>query len=118
MGCHAHSPSWTWHGRSWSLSVSPRDVHFYSATLVFVFGGLSGIVAARVQHGVFRYISAAMGAVVLVSVAVSLWDEATPMYRVLGSGGIERWIVYPILLWLVAYGAYLLGVTAKQHSED
>ena len=25
----------------------------------------------------------------------------------LGEGGLERWIVYPIVLWLVAFGSYL-----------
>jgi hypothetical protein len=28
----------------------------------------------------------------------------------LGEGGIERWIVYPIVLWLVAFGSYLLAL--------
>jgi hypothetical protein len=27
----------------------------------------------------------------------------------LGSGGIERWVVYPLLLWALAFGGYLLG---------
>lgn len=28
----------------------------------------------------------------------------------LGSGGTERWVVYPILLWVIGFGAYLLGM--------
>ena len=27
----------------------------------------------------------------------------------LGEGGIERWIIHPIVLWLVAFGSYLLA---------
>jgi hypothetical protein len=31
----------------------------------------------------------------------------------LGEGGLERWIVYPIVLWLVAFGSYLLATPAS-----
>lgn len=24
-------------------------------------------------------------------------------------GGIERWVVYPLLLWIIGFGGYLLG---------
>jgi hypothetical protein len=35
----------------------------------------------------------------------------------LGIGGLERWIVYPIVIWLIAFGAYLLG-TAEIAQDD
>jgi hypothetical protein len=28
---------------------------------------------------------------------------------VLGIGGLERWIAYPILLWVTGFGGYLIG---------
>ncbi len=28
----------------------------------------------------------------------------------MGSGGVERWVVYPLLLWLTGFGGYLLGI--------
>ena len=34
--------------------------------------------------------------------------EANPM-TALGIGGIERWIVYPTVLWVTAFGGYLAG---------
>ena len=34
----------------------------------------------------------------------------------LGEGGIERWIVYPVVLWLVAFGSYLLAAAAGQRA--
>jgi hypothetical protein len=27
----------------------------------------------------------------------------------LGEGGIERWNAYPVVLWLVAFGSYLMA---------
>jgi hypothetical protein len=32
----------------------------------------------------------------------------------LGEGGLERWIVYPIALWLVAFGSYLMAIPATR----
>jgi hypothetical protein len=32
----------------------------------------------------------------------------------LGEGGIERWIAYPTVLWLVAFGGYLLAVGPEE----
>jgi hypothetical protein len=32
----------------------------------------------------------------------------------LGEGGLERWIVYPIVLWLVAFGSYLMATPATR----
>ena len=26
-------------------------------------------------------------------------------------GGVERWIAYPVILWLVSFGCYLVGAT-------
>jgi hypothetical protein len=28
----------------------------------------------------------------------------------LGVGGTERWVLYPTLFWLTAFGGYLLGI--------
>ena len=33
----------------------------------------------------------------------------------LGEGGIERWIVYPAVLWLTVFGGALMGTGAPQN---
>ena len=50
------------------------------------------------------------GATVLALDAFRTW---TPMVE-LGEGGLERWIVYPIVLWLVAFGSYLMATPATR----
>jgi hypothetical protein len=35
----------------------------------------------------------------------------------LGEGGLERWIVYPVVLWLVAFGRYLMAGAAAPAPE-
>jgi hypothetical protein len=37
-----------------------------------------------------------------------LLGDASPT-TFLGIGGVERWIVYPVVLWITAFGGYLSG---------
>jgi hypothetical protein len=73
--------------------------------LTFVSGGVAAILAGRVTRPPFRYISVLLGAIALLSLALAGWLGDTR----LGEGGIERWVAYPVVLWLVAFGAYVLG---------
>ena len=55
-----------------------------------------------------------LGATVLALDAFRSW---APMGE-LGEGGLERWIVYPIVLWLVAFGSYLMSTPATRSPHD
>ena len=83
--------------------------HAIFAMVTFVSGGVAAITAARVIGPPFRYLSILLGAVSLLTLAgyMALGD-ASPMAP-FGIGGIERWIVYPVIAWIVAFGGYLLG---------
>jgi hypothetical protein len=79
------------------------------AFTAFLAGGITLIVASRAASAPFRWLWAALGTVALAATALGvLFLEWAPIAE-LGKGGIERWIVYPIVLWLVAFGSYLLG---------
>ncbi len=83
--------------------------HAICAMVTFVSGGVAGITAAGVTTAPFRLISATLGAVSLATlVSYLILGDTSPMAQ-LGIGGIERWIVYPIVLWVVAFGGYLSG---------
>jgi hypothetical membrane protein len=84
---------------------SSEGVHPVVAMLTFVSGGVAAILAGRVTRPPFRYISVLLGAIALLSLALAGWLGDTR----LGEGGIERWVAYPVVLWLVAFGAYVLG---------
>ncbi len=79
------------------------------ASLTFLSGGVAAILAGRVTRPPFRYLSIALGLIALLSIFLSGWLGDTR----LGDGGIERWVAYPIVLWLVAFGAYILGSDAS-----
>ena len=83
--------------------------HAIFAMVTFISGGIAALSAARVAGAPFRYLSALLGAGALVTLCTYLaLGDASPI-AVLGIGGIERWIVYPIVLWITAFGGYLSG---------
>jgi hypothetical membrane protein len=83
--------------------------HQIFAMTTFIAGGVAAVSAARVTTAPFRFVSLLLGAVSLVTlISTLLLGNGSPM-TVLGIGGIERWIVYPVILWIIAFGGYLSG---------
>ena len=86
-------------------SPDTTGVHPVVASLTFLSGGVAAILAGRAVRPPFRYLSICLGAVALLALVFAAWLGDTK----LGEGGVERWVAYPIVLWLVAFGAYVLG---------
>jgi hypothetical membrane protein len=83
--------------------------HAISAMVTFVSGGVAAITASRVATAPFRYVSILLGAISLLTLlSYLLMGDASPMAR-MGTGGLERWIVYPVILWVTGFGGYLAG---------
>ncbi len=80
-------------------------VHAIGAFMSFIFGGVSAILSYRLTRAPFSYFSTILGAVTLVAIVLF----TTGQYLGMGVGGMERMIVYPELIWLVSFGAYLLS---------
>jgi hypothetical protein len=61
----------------------------------------------------------ALGAIALAATVLALdaFRSWAPMVE-LGDGGLERWIVYPIVLWLVAFGSYLLATATPAGTRN
>ena len=71
-------------------------------------------------HGL-RWLPLALGIVALVALDIVVFGKSTFIYLWLGPGGIERWVSYPVILWQVAFGAYLLGsggTVSLRHPRD
>ena len=54
-----------------------------------------------------RAIFAVMGAISLAFTLGSVFLLEWGPFARLHLGGVERWMVYPVLLWLVGFGGYL-----------
>jgi hypothetical membrane protein len=93
------------------------DPHAILSMVTFVSGGIAAITAARVTKAPFRYVSAGLGIISLAALGSAFVGDATPLSP-LGIGGIERWIAYPIVMWLIAFGGYLCGRADGGHEDQ
>ena len=94
------------------VGVFPGNVvpwHLLFALLTFVSGGFMVLLSYRVVKSPFKYISLIFGFISLGFLSSTIFlGESNPL-DFLGLGGIERWVVYPVLLWVTAFGGYLMG---------
>src|SRR6266581_738731 len=75
----------------------------------FVFIALSAILAMRVVRPPFQYISVILGVLSLIALGLYI----SKRYAGLGPGGMERMIVWPILVWGLAFGGYLFALSSS-----
>ena len=84
-------------------------IHALFALIAFVAGGISAIATYWAVKGPFGYISVLLGTVSLLVLASYFAMGASGPFAVLGFGGLERWIAYPLLIWMLGFGGYLMG---------
>lgn len=92
--------------------------HTLFAFTAFLAGGIAVVLSSRVTTAPFRYVWMVLGAVSLVATVLGLFFLEWAPVAELGEGGIERWIVYPIVLWLVAFGSCLMATPATRSPHD
>jgi hypothetical membrane protein len=84
---------------------SPHGLHTIFSLVTFLFGGLAALFSYGAQPRGLGAASAVLGAAALASLVLYVGQY----YMGLGPGGMERMIVYPVLLWALAFGGYLVG---------
>jgi hypothetical membrane protein len=81
--------------------------HQLFATLAFTAGSIAALLSWKVLNSPLRYFTVALGTAASVSLVLGFaFIDWAPVAR-LGEGGIERWIAYPVVLWMVGFGAWL-----------
>ncbi|MCD1293530.1 DUF998 domain-containing protein [Methanocella sp. CWC-04] len=88
-------------------NVNPQHPLF--AMAAFIGGGLSAICSYRIIKSPFKFAAVLFGLITLVF----LFTTGITM-PVLGGGGTERWVAYPVILWLIGFGGYLLGAAEQR----
>ncbi len=88
-------------------NINPQ--HPLSAMTTFISGGLSAIYAYRLINSPFKYLSVLLGITGLFFLFT-----ASIFMPIMGGGGVERWVAYPIVLWLIGFGGYLIGFGSKE----
>jgi hypothetical membrane protein len=93
------------------VGIFPGNVpilHPVFALFTFVSGGIAAILSAKGLSGPYRYISLLLGSLSLIALVFS--GVCIP---VLGDGGTERWVAYPLIFWITGLGGYFLGYGAQ-----
>ncbi|MDA4125074.1 MAG: DUF998 domain-containing protein [Thaumarchaeota archaeon] len=85
---------------------SPFSLHSIFSLVVFLFAGLSAIVTSRFQKTPLSYFAMILGAGTLLALILYVGQ----IYLGLGAGGMERMVVYPVLLWAIGFGGHLMGM--------
>jgi hypothetical membrane protein len=90
-------------------------VHGLFALVAFVCFNLEAIACGRLAAGPMRMISIAAGVVGLIFVVLMAIGDAgnAAAFGPIGHGGTERMIVYPAMLWMLAFGGWLMAGAPK-----
>ncbi len=79
-------------------------LHVIVSFITFFFGALAAIAASRIVKAPFSYFSVLMGLASIFALVL----YGLEIYMGLGPGGMERMIAYPILLWAIGFGGYMM----------
>ena len=80
--------------------------HSIFSLIVFLFAGLGALVTARFQRKPMFYFSIILGLFTLVALVLYMGSA----YLGLGPGGMERMVVYPVLVWSIGFGGHLMAI--------
>jgi hypothetical membrane protein len=79
--------------------------HVIAALTAFLFGGLAAITAYKFEKKPLNYFSVVLGVLSLTAMILFIGNA----HLSLGKGGMERMIVYPVLVWEVGFGGHLIN---------
>ncbi len=84
-------------------------MHGIFALLAFTSGGVGAILSARAQARLSGWASMVLGAITLAVLLFAVVGSGTALFDRFGDGGVERWVAYPVILWLVLFGGHLMA---------
>ena len=85
-----------------------RPYHGMASMLTFISGGFCAIMSTKIVSLPFKYISALFGSIALLTFFIAVFKSGW-LISFIGIGGIERWVDYPIMLWVTGFGGYLMS---------
>ena len=91
------------------FTENSEPMHSIASLIVFLFAGLSTIYSYKLMKLPFSIINVLLGVMSLVALVLF----AINLYLGLGAGGMEHMIVYPILIWTIGFGGFLIASPNK-----
>jgi hypothetical membrane protein len=87
-------------------NVSPY--HGMSSMLVFLSGGIAAITSFKIALAPFKYFGIVFGSIALMVWVIAMFFPSF-LISSIGMGGTERWVGYPLMLWVTGLGGYLMN---------
>ena len=93
------------------VPLDASGLHGMFALAAFLFFNVEALAVGTLVNGPMRVISRIAGLVGIgFVVLMAIGDSGNPgVFGPIGHGGAERMIVYPVMLWLMAFGGYLMA---------
>jgi hypothetical membrane protein len=90
------------------FSGEKAPYHGIFSLLTFISGGVAAILSFKIVSLPFKFVGIIFGAISLITwcVVVFVPNVIVPF---IGLGGTERWIVYPLVLWITGLGGYFMN---------
>jgi hypothetical membrane protein len=86
-----------------------QPIHSIAAIIIFLFGGFAAIFSYKLLKIRFKLINIILGIIALSALVLFITNQ----YLWLGPGGMERMIVFPILIWTYIVSYYLISQPEK-----
>jgi hypothetical membrane protein len=98
------------------VPLGTSDLHGIFALVAFLFFNVQALACATIVRGPMRAVSILAGVIGLAFVVLMvIGDGGSPgVFGPIGHGGAERMIVYPAMLWMLAFGGYLMAVPQER----
>jgi hypothetical membrane protein len=96
------------------FSGEKTPYHGIFSLLTFISGGVAAIMAFKVVSAPFKFIGIVFGAISLLTFCAAVFAP-NMIVPFIGLGGTERWLVYPIVLWITGLGGYLMSLTTTKN---
>ena len=86
-------------------SKSIPNAHAFSAGLLFITGPVCAFTSRKYLRGPMQHVVVGLG--ILATISVSNFTIASNITSEVNNlGGLERWAVYPITMWMIVFGSY------------
>jgi hypothetical membrane protein len=94
------------------VPLGTSGLHGVFAIVAFLAFNLEAVGTGVVLRGPMRVVSVLAGIVGFVFVGLMIVGDAgnAAAFGPIGHGGTERMIVYPVMIWMLAFGGWLMGV--------
>ena len=98
-----------------------QPMHSIFTLMAILIGALAAISSYTHWTKPMSIISVSLGLMALVSSVVffpylGLTFGSTETFLGMTKGSLERWAIYPILIWIICFGSYLMGTASKNEN--